>query len=96
MFRGAHLGFEGQEFEDHLHSEEHGEDEVKGGGQLGDVIRLVAVLNGHEETTVISIRHYFRQTEPFLYGNFERFFLLFILVICERNIAINTPLLFSN
>lgn len=36
--------FEGHELQYHLHREEHGEDQVQSVGQLGDVVRLVAVL----------------------------------------------------
>ena len=79
MLRGAHLGFEGQEFEDHLHGEEHGEDEVEGGGQLGDVVRLVAVLNRHEEKAFILIRYYFMQTDAFLYGSLKNIYNIYYL-----------------
>ena len=36
--------FEGHELENHLHSEEHGEDQVQHVWQLGHMVRLVAVL----------------------------------------------------
>ena len=41
---GPYLDFEGHEFEDHLHSKEHSEDNVQHLRQLGDVVRLVTVL----------------------------------------------------
>lgn len=49
MFKSAHLGFEGHEFEDHLYCEKHSKDEIERVGQLGDVVRLVAVLQGEGE-----------------------------------------------
>lgn len=36
--------FEGHELENHLHSEEHSEDQVQGVRQFGHMVRLVAVL----------------------------------------------------
>lgn len=45
----AHLGFEGTNFEDHLHREQDGEDDVQHVGQMSDVIRLITVLRDEKK-----------------------------------------------
>ena len=44
----CHLGFEGHQLEEHLHGEEHGEDDVQHVGEVGDMVRLVAMLDRQE------------------------------------------------